>query len=156
MAIKRQQIIDYIQNRAATITVANGYYTNLGNYVYVFKPGNTRKDDDEVYSLNITHNSQIPLDTEVEGMYNRQKYWLNVDFEITYRGASAVEYVLKALTDVKKMCSLNVTWNSLAIHTIIKPGTENEIMELEQGEYLVAGAQLFIQILYSTTEWLET
>ena len=146
MAIKRQQIMDRIALQLTTITVANGYYTNMGSHVYVWRPIPVLQDESVGVSL---HDTSDEITEKFAG--NQVNHLLTVEMDIISFGGTD-DLIRQALADIYKLVSTDTTWNGLAITT--EP-VKDEMM-IQYQDKRIAGSTLTINVVYRTQKWLES
>src|SRR5688500_19999684 len=113
----RQALIDAVKTRAATITIANGYQTNIGSKVKEWQT--TALESADLPGLVIQdplESTIVGEDGENSGLYRRE---LEIIFDAVLQESAqnAVE-ARKAIADVIKMIGVDPTWGGLARRTI--------------------------------------
>lgn len=149
MAIKRQQIIDYMKTKLAEITTANGYYTNIGSKVYEWKANPF--ETNEVPGIEIRDLEENISDVRTSGNYNLHNHELNIELRVVCSETTPITTVRKMITDVNKLIGIYPTWNDYAIYTY---PIGNKI-EVDQQGVFVGQATVIIQVQYRTTAWSE-
>jgi hypothetical protein len=144
----RQQIVDAIETRAKTISVANGYQTAIGSHVFVWKL--TPFGANEMPGVDIRDRSDA-IDSEgLKGSVNVDNHDLTVAFEVVCQsGRTSDDDVRKMIADVYKMIGMDPTWGSLALTTQL---AGDEITET-QDEHVIAGATITVTVLYRTNKY---
>ena len=151
MALKRSVIIDTkVKARLQTITVANGYHTNLGNNIYVWRA--TRAQDyaeAELPAANIMDISDAVLNEEMAGSLNVWDRELTVKIKLickdiaTYR--SAVADVYKAFNTPDDTFDGNV----------ITTSEQADETDVDEDEITLLGGEITIKALYRTNRYAE-
>jgi len=136
----RQQIVDAIEARLRTITIANGYLTNAGQHVYVWKT--IPMADGDLPAIVIYDRGESV--NQAWSTLEAYCYDLVVDIEAMASGSAADDTIRNVVADIDKACRTDLRWSTLAKHTVI----ESVEIELTQGEKLTAGAQITLRITY--------
>jgi hypothetical protein len=147
MSLKWKQNIDALETRLKTILTTGGYYTNAGNYVYVWR--STTFEVAEMPGLNIRDLNDAVRE-EFTGNPNLfVVHELNVEIDIITSSAvslrQAIADVLKAINTDRTLGELadDIEYNSAAILTD------------EQNENIVKGGRISINIIYRTDKFEE-
>jgi hypothetical protein len=145
----QQQIIDAIKTRSATISVGNGYRTEIGSNVSEWKtkdwepgemPGMTISDPD-------TGVSGWKLRTSGGVRKAIMRVEIAAAVEIAGSGqtnAAVMKVARNALADIYKMVGVDQKWGGLAIES--KP--TNHSLANEQAEKIIAGCRVTFDIEY--------
>lgn len=149
MAIKRQQIIDYVKTELEKISITNGYYTNIGSNVFEWKANPF--ESNEIPGLEIRDLEENVLDETIKGNYNLHTHVLNVEIKVICSESTPITTVRKMIIDVYKVISQNLSWKDEAIYTYL---IGNKIDVDQQGKF-IGSATINIQIHYRTTAWSE-
>jgi hypothetical protein len=155
----RQDIIDKIETKFKTILVVNGYHTNLGNNVFVWRPGILQAD--ELPAI-VVRDVWDVIDSEGEfGPKNVFTHMMQVESEVVAGGASSDKTVRQMIADVHKAIGVDDTWDGKAVTTILnngisESGTPADEMNVQQEGNIIAGAKIRFRVLYRTTKWGES
>lgn len=125
----RQRVISALDTRLKTITIANGYKTNLGNNIFGWRvidlqeselPGAEYKDNEETTVIAVgTHLHTLPI-----------------EITINTQGGTSAEDARKLIADVVKCIGADTTFSGLAQDAFIGGSTmaadqkENKIIEM--------------------------
>ena len=136
----RQQIIDAIETQLGTILTTNGYETNLGSNIFVWKPepfaatevpGADIQDQEETIDLAVwLHEHSLTLAVKVVGS-----------------GTTVTADLRKYIADVTKAVGVDLTWGSLAQDTAFS-GTD--LIEVEVNDKVRMGVQMNFTVQYNT------
>lgn len=149
MAQTRQQIVSAIQSRLQGISVFNGYYTDLGTSIWIWR--RNPWDASEVPGASIADLSdQQEVSAEDESIAIHR---LQVEIRIVAKQSSSSDTnARQIIADVEKAISTDDTWGGLAQHTL---PLGNEMM-VAQDEVTVAGAVIRITVEYLTAKFSES
>lgn len=147
MAIKRQQIVDAVETRLKTILTSNGYYTDLGNEVYVWLQRPI--EDAKTLSAIIRDLEQEEITFEDQNSTHLHRKNLEVEIEIVSSSASALR---QAEADVNKAIGTDPTWGGLA--ELTRPYNSVPVFP-DQKERKRTGIARTIIIQYKTEAWQE-
>lgn len=142
---KRQQIMNAIKTRLQSISVANGYETDLGNCIYEWK-------------LSVYQSTELPgadLRDTTETVVNTielHQHDMTVDVKILGNTTSLAADIRKRLADVVKAVKTDLTWGGLAENTVIigEDLIEAEISIAGTGTVKVNGASARFTVSYIT------
>lgn len=142
----RQQIISALKARLQTIKVANGYNTNAGDRVFLWrqvamKPG-------ETLLLNIKYAAEKDnIDGEgLSGPYNVWNRALPIGITIAQRDTLLLDDLEDIIADVWKAIGIDDTFGGLAIYS----NAIGDMIVEEQEEDAITGAILTLTIAYRT------
>ena len=138
-----QQIMDALGARLATITVANGYRTNIGASVH-----EDPMDSVTTSSLPVILYRDVDASTEAE--LSQHRHTLNVEIGVTLGGTAPLPLVRKVRDDIAKAIGENQSLGGLCI-SIAPPSFSWEIYQ--DGDEIVTGVMFKTQISYRTMEW---
>jgi hypothetical protein len=143
MSSRRQQIIDAVKARFATITPENDYETNLGNSLDEWRT--EAFDDSELPGINLRDESEpVTYASKQSGSVLRQ---LNIVADLIFKEADCSATLARAgLAEVEKAIAVDPTWGSLAKLTIMNV---SRLMTDDKGMWL-GGAQIAFTIEYFT------
>ena len=143
MAIsKRQAICTAIDTRLKTITIVNGYETNLGNNVYEFwdialeeseLPAVIWKDGNESSTLLVT---------------NMQDRTLTIELVLQTTGVNAPSDLRKMIADIEKAMNIDDTWNNLVINSSVLD--IKDVFEIEYQERRIGACRAAFTVTYRT------
>lgn len=147
MAVKRDTLILAVQTRLKTITVANGYYTDVGTKVGIWRV--TPYDVNELPAISIQDFRDELL---MEFMPTKCDWGLNVRIACIANPAQLADgTVRKMITDVYKAIGTDHTFGGLAIKTDL----ETDEIELQQTEHRLGVGTINIVIHYRTNKFAE-
>lgn len=114
MADKRQQIVDAIRTRLATILISNGYNTDIGRHVFEWKV----KAFSEAEIPGVAFRDTDPNIRELTG--GMQEVSLPVEFIVgASSGSATMPLIRAAIEDVLAAINSDFTWGGLAWDTSI-------------------------------------
>jgi len=146
MAIKWQQIIDSLESRLKNILISNGFYTDAGNQVYLWR--SAPFEVDEMPAINIRDRDD-GLRQEWLGNPNRFDHELIVEIDLI---TASAETLRQMIADVNHAINSDRTFDGLAIDTEY---VNVAILTDEHNENIVKGGRLKIQIIYQTEKFEE-
>lgn len=141
MPTKRQSIVDAVKTRLATITVANGYRTNIGQHVTEWLP------DFWDSTLVPAVNFRDPKEVQQQLTPQQHDRRLSIELDIlVVSGATTPADVRKAIADIEQAIQTDRKWSNLAYDT---DPVEDEI-DFKRAGKLVGGAVKKFIIKYRT------
>jgi hypothetical protein len=150
----RETILGKVKTRMQTILTTNGYQTNAGSKVFVWKTD--KFHEEEMPGINITDPYLVALPESTEGNYNKQTFELAVEIEgRCASGSTSIATARKLIADINKAVGTDLTWDGNAIHTVKSEGRNDELDVDETGMFL-GGVLVRISILFRTTAWQGT
>ena len=138
-----------------TITTANGYYTNLGNNVFLW-PQKPIEKDNELPALAIRDTTSEKISETLGGSSSLSYKNLTVAVQVLVASGSTNDTeIRKGITDIYKAIGTDHTFGGKALKT---DEVSDEILtdEGEGKENLIIGAEIIVDILYSTTKFSES
>jgi hypothetical protein len=148
MPNKRQTLFSAVLTRAATITVANGYGTNIGSHVKEWQTTPLESVDlPAVLVSDSTENTLVPEVGETAGLYRRE---LEITFDavLAESGQNATE-ARKAIADIIAMIGVDQTWGGVARRTV---PVSDQLM-LDDTGTRIGGARVRVKIIHSRKPW---
>ena len=148
ITIKKQQIINAWKTRLALITVANGYYSNIGQKVYEWKA--TSFDAPRTDGIEVREgDEQHERDAEDASIEN---HTLPVIVHVVLKNPVGMDKAREMEADVRKAVRQDVTFSNLLTdleHT-------STALEKDQDKDTIVGLTLTFNILYNTLTLQET
>lgn len=155
---KRQRIVNAIKTDAASILVANGYATNLGQNVREWESWIQQEDIPDAGILSICDLPAVaatPEQQRAERVITGVTIWLMpVQFRIFLPRGEALHANLRtAIKDVNRMIRQNRRWtvNGVGLAAATRPQREGPLLSEETFE--VAGAVVEVEVKYLTKEF---
>lgn len=146
MANKRQQIIDYLDDRLRTITIANGYNSDVGNNVFAWRE--TQLQPNELPALIYTDKINGLREDGPVGMF---RWSLQIEMIIAVEsGADTPKKIREIIEDVFRLVGHNLRWNNLAQTTELPSGDE---MTIEKHDKTIGQASIIFNIIYDAPKW---
>jgi hypothetical protein len=142
---KRQQIISAIKTGLQGITIANGYETDLGNYIYEWKLA--------AYQSTELPGADLRDTTEtVTNTIDLHQHDMTVEVKILGNTSSIAADIRKRLADVIKAVKTDLTWGGLAEDTVVigEDLIEAEINITGTGAVKVNAASARFTVSYTT------
>lgn len=138
---KDAEIMDALKARLQTILIANGYQTNTGQKVFIWR--STSLGDNEVPAI-------MAEDTEIEhdngAVMGMTRNTMSVGLVSVLSGSSSLSDARKTRADIKKCLHGYETMGGLVNRlTILKTS-----IEMKQFENMIAGASATVSIEYDT------
>ena len=150
--LKRKTILDAVETRLKTITVANGYRTGIGSNVKIFRMDIPRPDNTGIAAamVDIRDTGQDPMGQAVNSPQNGIDWSLNVEITVyAWQGSTTAEYIRNAISDIYKAIGTDITWSGNAWQTVAL-GDE---IEVEQEAYKLGVGLVKIAINYRNAFW---
>lgn len=151
----RQQIIDLVQARLQTITVANGYNTEIGA-TKVFRWRDTTPvsfSDSELPAINFRDRREKSIDILMPRV---QEHELTIEADVITSTATVDDKVRAGIADIIKAIGTDTRWTNgsavkLALRTLLNPdqGPSNQ-MDVQHEGKKVGAAQVTFVIVYRT------
>ena len=136
---KRQEIVDAIKARLATIRTGNGYGTDLGLHVFEWKV--TAFGDGELPGVAFRDTEQTVV--ELTGGYRNVS--LTVEFILgAASGAATASIVRQAIADLVRCVDTDPTWGGLAWDTAI----QSDEMFMDHDGKLTGLAKVTVAVKY--------
>ncbi len=152
MALKRQVIVDAIQDRMQLINGAGSYYLNVSSNVYVQRDAPFESwNDREIPGINIVDADETLTNELLNGESNLWWQTMDVAIQLVSNGALADANIRKGIIDIKKAIGLDLTWSGNAIDTKWVSTT----IAKDQEEQRILSATVNIQVMYQTVQWAE-
>ena len=144
MATVREQVVNAVADRFRQILTVNGYNTDVGNSVYVWKD-TPFSVDDELPALNIRdESSEIEEHTNVSEIVR-----LNIRVDIVTANNNPIPTIRAILEDVRKAISVDETFGGLVLYTRMV-GDEIDSVSKED---LIASAYVRLYTVYEVPRW---
>jgi hypothetical protein len=143
---KRTDIIAALKIRLETIKTTNGYTTNAGNTVSVWR--GTPFNPSELPALNIKYAAE-PDAIDSEGLSGPKNVWnrsLPVGITAVVKGGTAIADVEKIIADVWKAIGTDDSFGGKAMYT----NPESDTIIEDQEERLIVSAVMMLKIKYRT------
>ena len=142
----RQQIVNAVKTRLATIRLSNGYETEIGAHVFEWLTQDLQAS--ELPCVEFID----PKCQTIQHVSNVQEHDLEVWLKITGEpGTNVAQWTRKAVADVWKMVGVDRKWSGLALTTYPKPPPDDsDALGFEQGNKIVSGADVKLIIKYRT------
>lgn len=139
----RQQIVDAIAVRMATITTANGYRTDVGANIFHWKAGPFLAG--EVPGMDIRDN-----DTFLDDTVGEQEHTLDINLRCITSGDASPETIRSIVADVTEAVRVDLTWDMLADDT--GPITD-ETIDVETADAVRTGCGVKFAIVYTAARF---
>lgn len=150
--LKRKSILDALEVRLKTITVANGYRTPLGSDVKIYRMDVPRPDSTGTAKLmaDIRDSGQEPMGQAVNSPQNGLDWSLIIDITVYgWYGGSTADVIRNAISDIYKAIGTDITFGGLAWQTVAL-GDE---IDVEQEAYKLGVGLVKIAINYRNAFW---
>ncbi len=126
--------------RLQTITVSNGYETDIGSSVYEWRVMNF--EETELPAMDVRDKGET---VEVRG--GNHDYTLSIEIETRVSGSTAATTMRDIIADVMKAIGTDSSFNSLVQNT--KP-VQNEIVEIDQKDKRISSVLQTFEVKYLT------
>lgn len=136
----RQQIVDAVAERFETITVNNGYQTDIGNSIYEWLSAPLNDDD----PVSLIYRDRQNVTVVAIGCH---EHTLTIEAVLIITHAATLATIRNMIADVVQCVGANLTWGGLAQDT--GPPLDEEI-ELEHKGKKMAGVSIKFDIQYKT------
>lgn len=146
---KRQQIVDAVKARMATITTANGYTSNVGQQVFEWQA--TSVDASKLPCILVSD----PVETNLGGTddnKNSAQRTFGLQFEVSLLLAETNQTAVKArlaLEDVIRAIGTDQKWSGLARRT--EPVSDE--LKLDEEGTRISGVQMKFIVEYGRAPW---
>ena len=138
----RQQIMDAVATRLATITTANGYETDAGDNVYEWAV--VPLDQGDLPALAYKDSGEDIVDETV----GEQIRTLRIDIVAIEKGTAVTAFARQVSADVIKAVGTDLTWGGLAEDTALRIAGED--ISIEHKDRKFVGSRTGLDIEYST------
>ena len=152
---KYQKIINAIEDRFLEINRGNGYYSDLGEHVYVNKSNKLIASSDES-AINIQDISCTVQGPRSGGMVNYFDHALLIESTLHFIGGTAITEIREGIADVMRAIGEDITWDGLAINTYPPEGSEFFVLVYDHEEQIIVGAKVYFIVEFRTSQWLMT
>lgn len=152
--ILHQKILDTIESDMKTISVTNGFYTDIGSNVYVNR-SNKIISSEETDAINIVDVNDVISTALSEGMSNKFNHHLSIELTIFFKSPSDSDLIRKGLIDVQKVISQNLNWDGYALNTLPPDGSEFIELVFDQEENIIIAAKINFYVIFRTNQWTE-
>jgi hypothetical protein len=159
----RQQLADAIKTRFQTILIANGYQTNIGQNVFLWR--NLERDplnESETQLLSLSDWKEITEPKiSSQGDHHRTLFW-HVEAENVVAVTEADAVGRKILADIEKVLGIDIKWmttpgnltTALAFNTLpVDTQDGTSLMEVEQRDRVIVSVKYQFKIEYRTPRW---
>jgi len=136
----RQLIVEEVKTRMQTIVKSNGYVTDAGEKVYVWREYPTKDKDSPCVVVRDTAESIEAVD---DFEHNH-----TLTIEIGIKGQTDIE-IREIIGDVYTACGTDLSWGGYAYST--EP--ESADIEIELSGQTIADTSFRISIMYMTERW---
>ena len=141
----RQQIMDAIQTRFEGITVVNGYQTDIGRNISLWKDNPWEQDVD--FGVDIR-------DPECAGSvdaYPTHTFRLTVKATAFARAGASTADVIRdqTIADINKAIGVDTQWGGLAMNT--EPPTDTIL--IEHRDKIIGGVEVIFVVVFRTKAW---
>jgi hypothetical protein len=137
---RRQQIIDQIKTLLATVTIANGFKTNLGANVFEWKGIDFQES--EIPGVDVRDPSE---DVETKG--GRHFYTLTIEIEAKVSASATTDEAREVLADIQTLMGSNQNLGGLA--HLVRP-VQNELLDFEKMNNKFGSVAMRFEIQYAT------
>ena len=137
----RQRIVAAVEARFATILIANGYKTDIGANVFIWKP--LPFQTSELPGMDVRDTD----DTSEAQTIGEEVHTLPLEVRCAVTGDASMEDVRKIVADIKQCIGVDVTWGGLAQDTGLVQGGQGQV---ETAEKIVTGAVIKFGVTYTS------
>lgn len=152
--ILHQKILDTIESDMKTILSVDGFYTDLGQNVYVNRSNKIISSANE-NAINIVDVHDIVTTALTEGMINKFNHQLLIELTIFFKDPGDTAIIRQGLIDVQSIIKNNLNWDSYALNTLPPEGSEFIEMVFDQEENIIIAAKINFIVLFRTDQWNE-
>lgn len=145
MSILRQDIVDAMKTRFASITTIGGYHNTLTGKVNIYYGKTTSTGT----LVDITDGEERYEQMAGGAVWDRR---MAVTIGIETDASTSDTVARQLIEDIWKSIGTDVTWSGKAIDTT--PVSSN--IEVEHEEKRIAGATCTVEVLYRTGAWAES
>ena len=143
MATVREQVVNAMADRFRQIQTTNGYNTDVGNSVFIWK--DTPFSVEELPALNLRDES-----SDIEDLTNASELVrLNIRTDIVVSNNDPIPTIRAILEDIRKAISVDETFGGLVLYTRMV-GDEIDSVSKED---LIASAFVRFYTVYEVPRW---
>ncbi len=143
MATVREQVVNAMADRFRQILTTNGYNTDVGNSVHIWK--DTPFSVEELPALNLRDES-----SDIEDLTNASEIVrLNIRTDIVVSNSDPIPTIRAILEDIRKAISVDETFGGLVLYTRMV-GDEIDSVSKED---LIASAFVRLYTVYEVPRW---
>lgn len=137
---RRQQIIDQIKTLLATVTIANGFKTDVGSNVFEWK--STDFQDTDIPGIDVRD-----PDEAVETRGGRHFYNLTIEIEAKVSSSATTNEAREVLADIQTLMGSNQNLGGLA--HLVRP-VQNELLDFEKMNNKFGSVLIRFEVAYAT------
>ena len=137
---RRQRIVDQIKALLATITVANGFKTDVGLNIFEWKGIDFQ--DTELPGVDVRDPSE-----EVETIGGRHFYTLTIEIEAKVSASATTNEAREVLADIQTLMGSNQNLGGLA--HLVRP-VQNELLDFEKLNNKFGSILIRFEVEYAT------
>jgi hypothetical protein len=151
MSIRRDDIVNAISTKFKTISASNGYHSNAGANVFIWRPGVIQEG--ELPALNIRDYKNVRAGELTGGPMSVDDWNLYVETEVVCTGGTTThQSVRQIIADIYKAIGADTTWGGLAISTFL----EDDAILMDQKDKTIGGSIVNFFVMYRNTKFQES
>lgn len=150
----RQKLIDQIETRLATITTGNGYETNAGNNVAVWR--DLRKapfPGGNLDAINVKDGSSVEDRADQAIGTTRHIVTVHVEFATQQSAIATDAHLRKIMSDIIKAVGTDRRWNDGSENLAWDTRIVSTDLDVNQAEEIVGGGQVVMEIVFTTLDF---
>lgn len=158
MTVKRDDIMTAVLARFAGISVANGFYSELGTNVFEWRPkvateGGGGYVPTEQAELPAVHVRDTQDEVEQADLSGNEDHKLTLEVEIAHEATATGATMRKQIEDVRKAIRSDTRWSSLALYTDSAMTAETVRIQADRTFFRTL---IRMQIVYTTSAFNES
>jgi|GEM_PF-775425 len=146
----RQKIVDAVKTRFQSITVANGYETNLGNKVFVWRDTGAAPFEESELPAVVLFDAK---DEIVQQLSRIQHHKLLMVADVVTDDATQSTQIRKLVADIYKAIGVDIYWTVESVRLAFDTDPMQDEFDVRQEERVIASARVQFTIQYRTLSW---
>lgn len=140
LSSRRQRIVDQIKALLATVTISNGFKTDIG--LNAFEWRSTDFQDTELPGIDVRDPSE-----DVEARGGRHFYTLVIEIEAKVSSSNTTDQAREVLADIQTLMGRNQNLDGLA--HLVRP-VQNELLDFEKLNNKFGSVIMRLEVQYAT------
>lgn len=145
MANKREAILSAIASRLGGIAVSNGYATNIGSNVFLWRTDQLDESQGEIPGVIVRDR----LSEITDSPYGILSHVLTVEIETVVMSSTTATTARSSAEDILAAIATDDTWGGLADHSEVR-SVELAVIRATQ---ILGGASVTLAVIYETDRW---
>jgi len=150
----RQKIVDEIETRIGTITTGNGYETNVGSNVAVWRDMERAPfPSDNLDAANVKDVTTVETREEQAMGTTQHTLTVHVEFATQQTSIATDAHLRKILADIIKAIGTDRRWNDGTENLAWDTRVVSTAIDVKQVEEIIGGGQLVFEVVYTTLDF---